>query len=439
VIALLVIGLFLFALGGVPLFAVLGLAALAAFRIQGIPTAAVISEMTRLATFPVLVSIPLFTFAGYMFSESKTPQRLVRVTSAAFGWVPGGLAIVAMMAAAVLTAFTGASGMTIVALGGLLMPALLQEKYSDRFTLGLLTNTGSLGLLFPPSLPLILYSYAATSAAGGMGLHLTPAENPSVDRLFLAGILPGIFLILVLAVYCIGEGRKRTVTRTPFRLSALWPAIKESIWEVPLPILILGGIYSGRLTVIEAAAVTALYALIVEVFIYRDIPLRQLPRITMESLALVGAILIILASALGFTNFLIDSGVPMRLMDWVRSIIASKVVFLLVLNLFLLVVGSLMEVFSALIVVGPLLVPLAQVYNINLVHLGIIFVANLELGFLTPPVGLNLLIASFRFRRPLVEVYRATLPWLGLLIIALAVITYFPQLSLFLLRWMPQR
>jgi len=436
---LLILGLLLLAAIGAPLFSVLGLAALAAFVLQGIPAAAVISEMTRLASFPVLVAIPLFTFAGYIFSESRTPERLVRVTRAAFGWIPGGLAIVAMLAGAVLTAFTGASGTTIVALGGLLMPALIKERYSDRFTLGLLTNTGSLGLLFPPSLPLILFSYAATTAAGGMGLSLGPDENPSVDRLFLAGILPGVFLILILSLYCIREGRSRTLGRTPFRWRALWPALRESIWELPLPFIILGGIYSGRLTVVEAAAVTALYALIVEVFIYRDIPVKKVASITTESLTLVGAILLILATALGFTNFLIDAGVPMRMMDWVKGIITSKVVFLMVLNVFLLVVGSLMEIFSALIVVGPLLVPLAREYDINLIHLGIIFVANLEIGFLAPPVGLNLLISSFRFRRPLVEVYRATLPWLGLLILALAVITYWPDLSLILLKWIPTR
>ncbi len=436
---LIIIGLLLAAFAGAPLFAVLGLAALIAFHLQAIPASAVISEMSRLATFPVLVSIPLFTFAGYMFSESRTPERLVRVTRALFGWIPGGLAIVAMMAAAVLTAFTGASGTTIVALGGLLLPTLLKENYSDRFTLGLLTNSGSLGLLFPPSLPLILYSYAATCAAGGMGLNLPPEQNPSVDRLFLAGILPGIFLLMVLSVLCIREGRKRALTRTPFHWSAIWPAVREAIWEIPLPFIVLGGIYSGRLTVIEAAAVTALYALIVEVFIYRDIPVRRLPRITTESLTLVGAILVILACALGFTNYLIDAGVPMTLMAWVRSVITSKVIFLLILNVFLLIVGSLMEVFSALIVVGPLLVPLAQEYNINLIHMGIIFVANLEVGFLAPPVGLNLLISSFRFKRPLVEVYRATLPWLAMLLIALAVITYLPDLSLLLLKLFPVR
>lgn len=433
-ILLVVLGLFLLALLGMPLFTVMGLGSLVAFSSEDISTSAVISEMTRLASSPVLVSIPLFTFAGYLFAEGGTAARLVRVSRAAFGWIPGGLAIVSLVTCAVLTAFTGASGVTIVAAGGLLMPALLRERYSERFSLGLLTTSGSLGLLFPPSLPLILYSYVASSAAGG--LLLDPADAPTVDRLFLAGILPGIFLILALSTLCVGEGRRQSIARTPFRFGELLPALRGALFELPLPIIVLGGIYGGKLTVIEAAAVTALYATVSQVLVYRDVAFRRLPRIAAESMTLVGGILIILGAALGLTNYLIDAEVPLKLLEWVRGTIDNRLVFLLVLNIFLLIVGCLMDVFSALIVVVPLIVPLAQEYDVDLVHLGIIFLANLEIGYSTPPVGLNLFIASFRFGKPVVEVYRASVRWLVVLLLALLVITYVPELSLFLLRWM---
>ncbi len=434
---LLLLALGVCAILGVPVFVVLALGGLGAFALQGISAAASISEMTRLATSPILVSIPLFTFAGYLFAESRTPERLVRLTRAAFGWMPGGLAIVALLVCSVLTAFTGASGVTIVAAGGLLMPVLLRERYSERFSLGLLTTSGSLGLLFPPSLPLILYSYVATSAAGG--LDLSAAESPSVDRLFLAGLLPGVILILALSVLCVREGRARRVERTPFRLGELGAAARYAAWELPLPIAILGGIYGGILTVLEAASVTALYALITQVFIYRDIAWKRVPEIAAESMTLVGGILIILGSALGLTNYLIDAEVPMRLLEWVQGAITSKFVFLLVLNLFLLVVGCLMDIFSALIVVVPLIVPIARHYGVDLVHLGIIFLANLEIGYLTPPVGLNLFISSIRFRKPMLEVCGAVLPWLFTLLVALLFLTYIPQLSLALLRFAPVR
>lgn len=432
-----VLAMILLAIAGAPLFAVLALVALVAFHLQQISSAAVISEMTRLAASPVLVSIPLFTFAGYVFAEGRTPERVVRLTRALLGWMPGGLAVVAMLASALLTAFTGASGVTIVAMGGLLLPALLRERYSDRFSLGLLTTTGSLGLLFPPSLPLILYSYVATSAAGG--LTLSPADAPSVDRLFLAGIVPGIVIILILSILCLREGRARQVERPPLRWRELAQAARGAIWEIPLPIVVLGGIYGGQLTVMEAAAVTALYALVVEFFIHRDIPLSRLPAITAEGMTLVGGILIILGAAMGMTNFIVDAGVPMKLLEWCRGLIDNRLVFLLALNVLLLIVGCLMDIFSALIVVVPLIVPLAREYDVSLVHLGIIFLTNLEIGYLTPPVGLNLFISAFRFRRPLLEVYQASLPWLGMLLLALLFVTYLPDLSLVLLRWIPVR
>ncbi|MBD3333932.1 MAG: TRAP transporter large permease subunit, partial [Candidatus Eisenbacteria bacterium] len=338
---------FLLALLGTPLFAILALAALVAFWLQDIGTASVSAEMVRLATSPVLIAIPLFTFAGYLFSESRTPERLVRLTRAAFGWIPGGLALVAMVACALFTAFTGASGVTIVAMGGLLMPVLLKDGFKERFSLGLLTTSGSLGLLFPPSLPLIIYSYVAMSSAGG--LTLDPAQAPSVDRLFLAGILPGIFLIAVLGLLSVRQGVVQAGGRTAFRLGELFHALREAIWEVPLPFIILGGIYGGKLTVTEAAAVTALYALIVEVFVYRDIPFRRLNGIVRESMTLVGGILVILAAALGLTNFLIDAEVPLKILEAIQGMVTSRLGFLLLLNAFLLVVGCLMDIFSALI------------------------------------------------------------------------------------------
>lgn len=422
------------ALLGAPLFVVLGGGALFAFLRQGISSSAVITEMSRLATSPILIAIPMFTFAGYLFAESKTPVRLVRLTSSMFGWIPGSLALVAMVACAIFTAFTGGSGVTIVAMGGLLMPALMREGFNQRYSLGLLTTSGSLGFLFPPSLPLILYSYVASQSVSG--IVLPPGSAPEIDRLFLAGLIPGIFLIAVLSVYAMREGRGNShAPRVPIRegLRDLVPSLRAAAWEVPLPFLILGGIYGGKMTVTEAATVTALYALIVEVAIYRDIPWRKVPAIAAESMTLVGAILLILGAALGLTNFLVDAEVPARILDWVRGFITNRFTFLLALNVLLLIVGSLMEIFSAMIVV-PLIIPIALEYNVNLVHLGIIFLTNLEIGFLTPPFGLNLFISSFRFGRPVTEVYRAALPFLLVLLIALMVVTYWPDMSL----WLPR-
>ncbi len=414
-IVIIVLVIALLALLGMPLFSVLAVIALLAFRAAGIDTAAVIVEMNRLATAPMLIAIPLFTFAGYLFAEAGSPRRLVRLSRALLGWFPGGLAVVALVACAVFTAFTGASGVTIIAMGGILMPALLAERYGERFSLGLLTTSGSLGLLFPPSLPVILYAYVA---------------QVSVDKLFLAGLIPGVLLVLMLATY--SARAQRAVPRQRFTGAEVLAAARGAAWELPLPLVVLGGIYSGLVTITEAAAITALYALIAEVIIYRDIKIRALPRIMKESMILVGGILIILASALGLTNYLIDAEVPYAIFDWMQAFVQSKLLFLLMLNLFLLVVGALMDIFSALIVVVPLIVPIAQGYGVDLLHLGIIFLVNLEIGYSTPPVGLNLFIASFRFRKPVTALYRASLPFLAILLVALLVITYIPALTLFL-------
>ena len=416
----LVIGSLLLALAGAPLFAVLAAIAIVAFTGAGIEPVAVIVELNRMASQPTLLAIPLFTFAGYLLADSGAPKRLVRVSHALFGWMPGGLAIVALLVCSFFTAFTGASGVTIVALGGLLFPVLLKDGYPERFSLGLLTSSGSLGLLFPPSLPIILYAMIASI---------------SVDRLFIAGILPGILLILALSLFA---GRTAIVNKIPtqkFELKEALGAIREAGWELPLPILVLTGIYGGFFTATEAASVTAVYLLIVEVFIHKDIHFRrELPAIARESMVLVGGILIILGSALGLTNYLVDAEVPNAIFEAIRSTISSKWTFLIALNIFLLIVGALMDIFSAIIVVVPLILPIATEFGIDPVHLGIIFLANLEIGYMTPPVGLNLFISSFRFRKPVLTLYRSALPFIAILLVALMIITYWEGLSLALVR-----
>jgi tripartite ATP-independent transporter DctM subunit len=336
--------------------------------------------------------------------------------------MPGGLAIVALVTCAMFTAFTGASGVTIVALGGLLYPILVSEQYGERFSLGLVTTSGSLGLLFPPSLPIILYAVVS---------------KISVDRLFVAGIVPGILLLVALSFYCIRHGIRMNVPRTPFSFAGARKAIREAGWELPLPIVIIGGIYSGAFTATEAAAVTAFYVLIVEVFIYKDVKLfTDVPRVMKESMLLVGAILMIIGTAMGLTNYLVDDEVPMRLFEMTKTLISSPVVFLIILNLFLIVVGMMMDIFSAIIVVVPLIIPIAMAYGVDPVHLGIIFLANLEIGYLTPPVGLNLFISSLRFHKPVFTVVRSIIPFTIVLLIALVIITYVPSISLFLVRMM---
>ena len=414
---------------GAPLFSIIGVIGLVAFTSADIDSSAIIVEMYRLASAPTLIAIPLFTFAGYMLAESRTPQRLVALAQACFGWVRGGLAVVALVSCAIFTAFTGASGVTIIALGGLLYPILIQEKYSEKFSLGLLTTSGSLGLLFPPSLPLILFSMVASNARTIGGT--TP--DATIDKLFVAGILLGLLLVVVLSLYSIRQGRRANVPKLPFTWTNVWEALKDAAWEIPLPFLIIGGIYVGWFTATEAAAVTAFYVLIVEVFIYKDLKLfSDIPRVMQESMVLVGAILVILGCAMGLTNYLIDAEVPMKLFSLIQQFIQSKAVFLILLNIFLLIVGMMMDIFSAIIVVVPLIIPIATAYEVNPVHLGIIFLTNLEIGYLTPPVGLNLFISSFRFEKSISTVVRAVLPYIGILLVALAIITYVPGLSLWM-------
>lgn len=424
-------GLLLLALAfmGAPLFSIIGLIALLAFHSTGIDTSAIIVELYRLSSAPTLIAIPLFTFAGYILAESGTPKRLVALSQALFGWIRGGLAIVALVSCAIFTTFTGASGVTIIALGGLLFPILIQEKYSEKFSLGLLTTSGSLGLLFPPSLPLILYAMVASNSRTVGG----EVPGVSIDKLFIAGLLPGILLIVILSIYSMRQGKKSNVPTIPFSWSNVWKAVRAAAWEIPLPFIIIGGIYGGFFTATEAAAVTAFYVLIAEVFLYKDLKLfSDIPRIIQESMVLVGAILVILGCAMGLTNYLVDEEVPMKLFALIQQFISSKALFLVLLNIFLLIVGMMMDIFSAIIVVVPLIIPIAMAYDVDPVHLGIIFLTNLEIGYLTPPVGLNLFISSFRFQKPVSTVVKSVLPFIGILLIALVIITYVPELSLWL-------
>jgi len=420
----LLIGLLLLILTlfGTPLFVIISAIALLAFHAAEIDSSALIIELYRLASQPVLLAIPLFTFAGYLLAESRTPQRLVNFSRALFGWMPASLAIVALVSCAVFTAFTGASGVTIVALGGLLLPALMEENYSEKFSLGMLTASGNLGLLFPPSLPIILYGLVAET---------------SIDKLFMAGILPGTLMVLLLALYSMWVVRGSEVKRKPFNATELWSSTRDAAFEIPLPFIILAGIYLGWFTATEAAAITAFWVLIVEVFIYRDISIKKdLRCVVNDSMIMVGGILVILGAALGLANYLVDAQIPMQILDAMKTLITSKIAFLIVLNLFLLVVGAMMDIFSAIMVVAPLIIPIAANYGIDPVHLGIIFLANLGIGYSTPPVGMNLFIASFRFDQPVLKLYRATLPFLVILLIALLIITYWPGLSLWLVEAM---
>lgn len=408
------------ALLGAPLFVLFGASALYLFMHEGINISAIMIEFYRLASAPTLSAIPLFTFAGFLLAESGAPKRLVNVAQSFVGYLPGGLPIVTVAVCAFFTAFTGASGVTIIALGGLLYPALVKEKYPERFSIGLVTSCGSIGLLLPPSLPLILY--------GLIG-------QVSIDKLFIAGILPSVLLIGLFAIYSAVIGVRHKIARVPFRPKTIWASLKAAKWEVPLPFIVLYGIYGGIITPSEAAAVTALYVFIVEVFITRDVNLRRdVPKIMVESMTMVGGILIILGVAMGLTSYLVDMDVATQIFNWVRPHITSQAMFLLLLNVFLLIVGCLMDIFSAIIVVVPIITPIALKYGVDPVHLGMIFLTNLEVGYLHPPLGLNLFIASFRFKRSLYELYWATLPYLILVVVALLIITYVPEISLFLVK-----
>ncbi|MCW8824929.1 MAG: TRAP transporter large permease [Gammaproteobacteria bacterium] len=413
------------ALLGTPLFAVIAASAMLGFYTQEVDLSVVTIEFYRLAEMPILLAIPLFTFAGYLLSESRAAERLVHLSSSFLGWMPGGLAIVSLLACALFTAFTGASGVTIVALGALLYPALMQGGYRENFSLGLITTSGSLGLLFAPSLPLILYAIVAQQM--GLGLSL------SVDEMFLAGIIPGILMLALLSIWVFWNHRhdQRASFSGREAVTALWNAR----WEIPLPFIVLGGVYSGFFAISEAAAVTVIYVLFVEMVLYREISIRQLPNIMRSSMVLVGAILLILGVSLASTNYMIDAQIPTALFEIVREYVDSKIAFLILLNIFLLILGTMLDIFSALVIMVPLLLPIAIGYGIDPVHLGIIFLANMQIGYFTPPVGMNLFIASYRFEKPVMQLYRATWPFFLILMLAVLIITYIPAISL----WLPGR
>jgi len=418
--------LILLAILGTPLFAVILAVAMLGFHYLDVNLAVIAIELYRIADTPVLLALPLFTFAGYVLGESRTSHRLVRFTRAFLGWMPGGLAIVAFVACAFFTAFTGASGVTIVALGALLYPALTEAGYRDKFSLGLVTSSGSLGLLLPPSLPLILYGIIAQQMAVG--------ANVAISDLFLAGLLPGLLMVVLLSGWSLWENRQNPIPLQPFSLQEALSALRETAWEIPLPFFVLGGIYGGFFAISEAAAATAMYVLVVEVFIYKEIKLAQLPAIMREAMVMVGGVLLILGVSLASTNFLIDAEVPMLFFNLIQSKITSKIVFLILLNFFLLVLGAILDIFSALVIMVPIILPVAVNYGINPVHLGIIFLANMQIGYVTPPVGMNLFIASYRFNKPIVELYRAAIPFMIVLFAAVLIITYWPTLSLVFLQ-----
>lgn len=420
------IGLLVLALLGMPLFTVIAALALLGFYSSGIDLSVIAIELYRMVDNPVLVAIPLFTFTGFLLSESRASHRLVRLTEAFFGWLPGGLAIVALFACAIFTALTGASGVTIIAIGALLYPALREGGYPDRFSLGLLTSSGSLGLLFPPSIVLIIY--------GVIAQQMNLGQAVSIDDMFLAGLLPGLLMLLLLSAYSMWAGWHMPRRQTGFSWREAVAALREAVWELPLPVIVLGGIYSGVFAASEAAAVSVIYVLIVEVLIYREIPLAQLPRIMRESMVVVGGVLIILGVALASTNWLIDAEVPMHLFGWVRAHVDDRLTFLLLLNVFLIFLGMVLDIFSALVLIVPLILPIAVAFGIHPVHLGIVFLANMQIGYFTPPVGMNLFIASYRFQRSLAELAMASLPYFAILLVAVLIITYWPELSLALIK-----
>ncbi len=413
------------ALAGAPIFAVLAGAGVFLYMTFFVPPAQVVLSAYDLATEPLLPAIPLFTLTGCVLAQGQVSERLLRVFRALVGWVPGGTAVVCVVVCAFFTIFSGASGVTILALGGLLLPALLKDGYRDRFSVGLLTASGSLGLLLPPALPLILYAVVA--------------EAPLED-LFVGGFLPGILLIGLVSAWGMREGVVTAAGRHAFSRAEVWPAVWAAKWELALPVVVLVSYFSGRATLVEASALAALYAVVATGLVHRDFPLRRgLHEAFNESVILVGGVLIILAAAKGFTAYTLDADIPFRLLEWTQARIESPLLFLLALNVFLLVVGCLMDIFSAIFVVVPLISAMGAAYGIDPIHLGVIFIANLELGYLTPPVGLNLFFASYRFDRPILHVYRAALPMLAILGFGVILITYVPWLSLGLLELLGRR
>ncbi|HLF10622.1 MAG TPA: TRAP transporter large permease subunit [Gammaproteobacteria bacterium] len=404
---------------GMPIYAALGGAALLLFWQEGTPISAVPGEAYRMSTSPMLPAIPLFTLAGYVLAAGGSSQRLLRLFSAAVGWMPGGLAVVVTLVLAFFTPLTGASGVTILAMGGVLLPMLMRSRYTEANALGLVTVSGSIGVLFPPSLPVILYAYYA---------------EIDLDEMFIAGLIPGILLVVAVAAWAAWRGVAGGATRTTFDGRELGGALWHAKWDVLLPGVVLLGIFGGFATLVEAAALTVLYALVLECVVFKELPWREVVRVGVESAAMIGGFMIILSVALGLTNYLIIAQIPMQVLEWVRAAIESPYVFLLLLNLLLIVVGAAMDIYSAIIVVVPLIAPMAMVYGIHPVHLGIVFLANMQLGYLMPPMGENLFLSAYRFNKPLAELYRYVLPYVGIIAVVVLIITYVPAFTLWLLR-----
>jgi tripartite ATP-independent transporter DctM subunit len=414
---IIVLGLALVA--GAPLFTVFGGLALFLFFKDAIPLAAVPTETYRVVSSPTLPTIPLFTLAGYILSEGGASKRLVHLFHALFSWMPGGVAVATVLVCAFFTTFTGASGVTILALGGLLLPMLVKEAYPEKFSLGLVTASGSVGLLFPPSLPIIIYGVVAAIP---------------IDKMFIACLLPGLLLVTLISSFGVGLSKVKGIQSAPFHLHTLWRAITVAKWDLFLPVIIIAGIFGGLTTLVEAAALTVLYSIILECFIHKTLSFKVgLPRTMVKCGEVVGGVLIILGFAFGFTNYLIDAEIPTLLREWVQATIHSKFLFLIILNLLLIVVACMMDIFSAIVVVVRIMLPIAAAYGISPVHLGVMFLVNLELGYMMPPMGLNLFFASYRFDRPLTDIYRAVIPFLILGAIIVALVTYVPWLSLCLM------
>ena len=402
---------------GAPIFIILSGFGILFFWYDYVPISAVIAESYRIVVSPHLATIPLFTLAGYFLAESKASDRLINVFKACFGWLPGGTPVIVLLICGFFTALTGGSGVTILALGGLLFPMLYKDGYKKNFSLGLITASGSIGLLFPPSLPLILYGVTA---------------GISIKSIFLAGIIPGVFLIVILSIWSYLSGDAKKIQISDFDGAAALKICWETKWELLIPLIVLYGIFGGHAKLVETAAFTVVYVFIIETFVYKDIKLNDSFRIIISCATLVGGVLIIIGSAMGLTSYMVDAQIPMTILSFMKEIIHSKYVFLILLNIFLLIIGCLMDIFSAIIIVVPLIAPLGIHYGVDPIHLAIIFIANLELGYLTPPVGMNLFLSAYRFEEKMPVIYKSTLPYFIVLLIAVIVITYFPAMTLWL-------
>ena len=418
---ILIFGIIIFifsVLNGAPIFTVLAGLGILLFWFDYVPISAVIAEAYRIVVSPHLATIPLFTLAGYFLAESKASDRLVNVFKALFGWLPGGTPVIVLLICGFFTALTGGSGVTILALGGLLFPMLIKDGYKKKFSLGLITASGSIGLLFPPSLPLILYGVTA---------------GISIKSIFIAGILPGIFLIIVLSLWTVYSGELDKVEKNNFNLNDSINACLETKWELFIPFIVLYGIFGGHAKLVETAAFTVVYIFVIETFIYKDIDKKDIINIIVSCATLVGGVLIIIGAAMGLTSYMVDAQIPMKILSVMKELVSSKYVFLILLNIFLLIIGCLMDIFSAIIIVVPLIAPLGLYYGVDPIHLAIIFIANLELGYLTPPVGMNLFLSAYRFDEKMPEIYKSTFPFFIVLLFAVLCITYFPVLTLWFL------